>query len=175
MGLLPARRSRHWVSPRGGRGVTVCPHGSRCRWNQRVPEAANLQQRPTRIWGEPSQFQSTRSFFLNSRTWSPGAQWDDDLSPTGPPVRGTFWSPRVFASECIHFLGRIPAQVCGLPSARIRGGDGCQQLPGLEAETLPLCTHQEHGSGPPTPPGAATASLTCLQLHLIPQAPHFTC
>ena len=101
---------------------------------------------PSGIWGEPSQFRSTCSFFLNSRAWSqrgrsPGAQWDDDLSLTGPPVRGIFWSPRVFASECIHFLRRIHAQVHGLPSASVQGGDGCQQLPGLEAETPPLFAH----------------------------------
>lgn len=59
----------------------------------------------------------------------------------------------------------------GLPSASVQGGDGCQQLPGLEAETPPLFAHQEHGLGPPTPPGAATASLTCFQLLLIPPGP----
>lgn len=72
-------------------------------------------------------------------------------------------------------MRRIHAQMHGLPSASVQGGDGCQQLLGLEAETPPLFAHQEHGSGPPTPPGAATVSLTCFQLLLIPPAPHFTC
>lgn len=56
-------------------------------------------------------------------------------------------------------------QVCGLPSASVQGGDGCQQLPGLEAETPPLFAYQEHESGPPHPTRGCN-SFT----HLLPAA-----
>lgn len=64
-------------------------------------------------------------------------------------------------------------QVCGLPSTSVQGGDGCQQLPGLETETPPLFAYQGHESGPPPPhQGLQQLHSPASSCFLFPRCPH---
>ena len=62
-------------------------------------------------------------------------------------------------------------QVFGLPSASVQGGDSCQQLPGLEAETPPLCLPGTWLRAPPSHQGLQQLHSPASSCFLFPRCP----